>query len=468
MTTTTEPVGGASGTPEPSTPVTAGLARLALAIRDRGLTAEESHATTRAIVDWFSATIAGFPMAPGRLLTEAVADTAGDGPCRLVPSGQAMPVRTAALINATASHTAELDDIYRGGIYHPGSPTVGAALALAEHLDVSGADLIRAVAIGYEVGDRVSATVNPAHYRFWHTTGTVGTLGAAAAAAELLGLDADRFAHALATATTMAAGLQQAFRSDAMSKPLHAGHAADAGLLAALSARRGFTGALDVLEGPAGFGAGMAGSPDWSKALADPGRPLGVTAATVKNHSCCGHTFAAVDAALRLRANGLSAEDIDSVEIRTYTTATKVAGNPDPRTAFEAKFSASYCVAAAFHLGSVRLRAFEPEALADASLRDLMRRTTVAADEEMERLFPDQRHATVTVRERSGATRTAERHTRKGDPDDPLTDAELGEKFDDLVTPVLGASAATTLSEALWSLADLPSVRDLPITTDAG
>ena len=165
----------------------------------------------------------------------------------------------------------------------------------------------------------------------------------------------------------------------------------------------------------------------------------------------------------QLRADGLRVEDIDTVEVRTYTTATEVAGNADPRTAFEAKFSIAYCVAAAFRLGSVRLRAFEPAALADGTLREVMRRTTVVADDGMERLFPDRRQATVTVRERSGATRTAERHTRKGDPDDPLTDAELGEKFADLAVPVIGESAATALAGALWSLPDLPRVPDLPL-----
>jgi 2-methylcitrate dehydratase PrpD len=248
-----------------------------------------------------------------------------------------------------------------------------------------------------------------------------------------------------------------------MSKPLHAGHAAEAGLLAALAARSGFTGALDVLDGPAGFGAAMACSPDWTKAVAEPDRPLGITRPTVKNHACCGHTFAAVDAALRLRADGLAAEDIDSVLVRTYTTATKVAGNTDPRTAFEAKFSTAYCVAAAFVLGSVRLRTFEPDALADPRLRALTAKVRVVADEDMERAFPGRRAATVTVLDRAGREHVAERLTRKGDPDDPLTDAELVAKFTDLVTPVLGDGGTERLSAALWSLADAPSVRALPL-----
>jgi len=439
------------------------LAELAVALRERTLTAAESRAATRAVLDWFGATIAGSDLDPARILRAALLADGEGGTARLIPDGQTAPLRTAALINATASHTAELDDIFREGIYHPGSPTVGAALALAQHLGASGRDFLRAVAIGYEVGDRIAQTVNPVHYTYWHTTGTVGTIGAAAAAADLLGLDQTRFAHALATATTMGAGLQQAFRSDAMSKPLHAGHAAEAGLLAALAASQGYTGALDVLEGPAGFGAAMASSPDWAQAVAGPGRPLGITTATVKNHSCCGHTFAAVDAGLELRAAGLAAADIESVEVRTGITAAKVAGNVHPRTAFEAKFSVSYCVAAALVLGSVRLRAFEPRALSDPVLASVERLVTVIPDAEMERVFPAQRRAIVTVTDRGGRRHESVRDTRKGDPDDPLTDAELAAKFEDLSEPVLGAGRSARLAERLWQLDELASLPDLEV-----
>jgi 2-methylcitrate dehydratase PrpD len=438
------------------------FAEFAVAERDRGLSPEVQQAANRAVVDWFSATVAGSGMDAARIMRATLLDGEGaEGPCRLVPGGERTSARTAALINATASHIAEMDDIFREGIYHPGSPTVGAVLAAAELTGASGADLLRAVAVGYEIGDRIAEAMQPAHYTYWHTTGTVGTIGAAAGVAELLRLDVEQFAHALATATTMAAGLQQAFRSDAMSKPLHAGHAAEQGLLAAQLAARGFTGALDVLDGEAGFGAAMGKAPDWDAAVAALGAPWGVTNATVKNHSCCGHTFAAVDAALALRNRGVSAEDVREIRVATYTTATKVAGNPDPRTAFEAKFSTAYCVAAALALGSVRLRAFEEERLSDPLLRNLVKRTTVEADSQYDAAFPGQRAARVTVVDGSGTEHEYVRTTRKGDPDDPLTDAELREKFDDLTVPVLGAGGSADLAHALWGLPDLDDVRRL-------
>ncbi|WP_326719208.1 MmgE/PrpD family protein [Streptomyces sp. NBC_00243] len=424
------------------------LAGFAVAQRALPLTEDVRHAAVRAVVDWVAATVPGSVTPAARGLTEALAPS--PGPARLVPSGRAADVRTAALLNGTAAHAAELDDIYRDAFYHPGAPTIAAAFAVADQLDVSGEEFLRAVTIGYEIGARIALAVGPAHYRNWHTTGTVGTFGAAAAAAELLRLDTDRFAGALALAATMAAGLQQTFRSPSTGKPLHSGHAAEAGVVAALAAEKGLAGALDVLEGPAGFGVATAGVADLS--VTGLGDPFCVTATTVKYHACCGHTFAAIDAALELRADGLRVEDIAGIEIETYATATRVAGRVDPREPGEARFSLAYTVAAALVLGSVRLRAFEPEALRDPAIRDLMARTTARVDPELDLMAPGRRAARVRVTDRQGVSYERLRLTRKGDPDDPLTDRELRDKFDELVPPVVGRSRAEAIASTLWKL----------------
>src|SRR2546429_9394210 len=156
----------------------------------------------------------------------------------------------------------------------------------------------------------------------------------------LLALDGRRFANALATATTFAAALQQASRMDSMSKPLHAGRAAEAGVTAALAAREGVTGSLDILEGEAGFGRAMGDNPDWEKALVGLGRDFHITRMTFKNHACCGHTFAAIDGALALKAKlGVAPADIERVEVGTYGAGVEVAHYEEPRTPAEARFS---------------------------------------------------------------------------------------------------------------------------------
>jgi 2-methylcitrate dehydratase PrpD len=433
------------------------LAAFAVARRAQPLPAPARRGAVRAVVDWVSAVVPGSVLPPPQILAEAVAT--GTGVARLVPSGRPADVRTAALLNGTAAHAAELDDIYRDALYHPGAPTVAAALAAAEHADAAGPDLLRAITIGYEIGARVALAVAPAHYRNWHPTGTAGAIGAAAAAAEILQLDGLRFAHALAIATTMAAGLQQTIRTGAMSKPLHAGHAAEAGTLAALAASRGLTGSLDVLEGGTGFGVATAGITGLR--VDRLGEPFCVTETTVKNHACCGHTFAAIDAALELRAGGVRAGDVSSVEIETYRVATEVAGHPDPAGPEQARFSLAYTVAAALVLGTVRLGAFTPEALANPDIRRLTAGTVVRVDPRLDALAPRRRAARVRLTGRRGDRAERLRLTRKGDPDDPLSDAELRAKYDELVVPFLGAQRAASIARSLWDLPALPRVRGL-------
>ena len=186
--------------------------------------------------------------------------------------GRSAVSRTAALINGTAAHTVEVDDIFKDAIYHPGAPTIAAALAVAQETSASGLAFLKAVTVGYEISTRIGTALGRTHYQYWHNTGTVGTFGAAAAAASLYGLSAQSFTHALATCATFAAGLQQAFRMDSMSKPLHSGRAAEAGVAAAQMARASITGSLDVLDGDSGLGRAMSNGPDWTSVLSTLGQ----------------------------------------------------------------------------------------------------------------------------------------------------------------------------------------------------
>lgn len=439
------------------------FAHFAVGSRARPLAPSTETATVRAVVDWFAATAAGATSPAAVALREALVEDASSGSSQLVGDPRSVDASTAALLNGTAAHAVEFDDIYRDGIYHPGAPTVAAALAAGQRVDGSGADLLRAVAVGYEIGAHIAETVNPAHYRYWHTTATVGAIGAAAAVAEILELDERRFAHALAIATTMAAGLQQSFRSDAMAKPLHAGHAAQAGITAGFAASAGFTGALDILEGEAGFGTAMAESPEWSTAVASLGSPWLIGSTTVKVHSCCGHTFAAIDAMLELRRSGLDPDRIARIDVATYDVAKRVAGIERPATASEARFSIAYVVAAALLRGSVLLRAFEPEALVDPEIRRLVDLTSCTVHPDYEARFPHQRAARVTVTYDDGTEFVSERLTRRGDPDDPVTDEELAGKFTELARPLYGTAKATELSAELWGIAEAKSLRSLAI-----
>ncbi|MFS0757363.1 MmgE/PrpD family protein [Noviherbaspirillum sp. 1P10PC] len=437
------------------------FAQFAVDYRAAAMSPDVVHHARRAVIDWHAAALPGAVLPPATSLERALSEELGHGSARLM-LGQPATVRLAALVNGTASHIVEVDDIFREAIYHPGAPTIAAALALGQSRKVSGEAFLRAVVVGYEISTRIGAAMGRAHYRHWHNTGTIGCFGAAAAAAEILRLDQARFAHALATVATFAAGLQQAFRMDSMSKPLHAGRAAEAGVMAALAAAEGVTGSLDIFEGEAGLGRAMSDGPDWGKAVATLGRDFHITRITFKNHACCGHTFAPIDGALALQAqHGLRADDIEQVSINTYRAALDVAGYENPATPAEARFSVKYTVASALTHGSVRLAAFAPARMNDAATRALMKKITLTVDPELDAAFPGQRAARVEIRLRDGRVLSFLQPFRKGDPEAPLSDRELEQKYRELADPVLGSEAAGALLEKLLRLDELPGLETL-------
>lgn len=426
------------------------------------------HAAKRCLLDYMGATIPGGVVAPATLLNDAFADMIGNGSACLYPNGTTTDAKTAALINGAASHTIEFDDIFRDGIYHPGVPVISAALAVAESKGVSGNTLLRSIIVGYEVSNRIARTVNPAHYAYWHTTGTVGTFGAAAAAAAILGLSEEQALNALANAGTLAAGLQQAFRGDAMSKPMHGGHAAETGITCALSAKAGVTGVQDMLEGERGFGKAMCDDPDWTNVADGLGHEFTITKTTTKNHAACGHAHAAIDAALQLQStHGFKAEEIERIDAGTYGPAVEIVGAQEIISAFEAKFSLPYCVAVILITGSCRTAAFEPQFLTNSDVLKLAKRVFVSKDDACDNAFPKQRSATVTIQLKSGETLTQHASTRKGDPDAPLSDAELSEKYRELATPVIGEAHTHQLEERIWGVDKITNVRELYPTLSA-
>ena len=432
------------------------LADYAVKEQTSKLPANVWHHAKRAVIDWYAALLPGSLVAPATVLEQAMAEDLDHGNARLA-SGRRATLRAAAMINGAASHSVEFDDIYRDAGYHPGSPVISAALAAAQSTGASGEKFLRAVIVGYETSTRIGEAIMPSHYKFWHTTGTVGSFGAAAAVATVLGCNRDQIAHALGTVGSFASGLQQAFRSQCMTKPLHGGHAADVGAMAAMGAAKGLTGALDMLEGEVGFGAAMSVNPDWSKATKDLGVDYHITRVTFKNHGCCGHTFAPIDGALHLqKTHGFTWRDIKRVKIATYKAGTDITDNANPEGEYQAKFSLQYVTAHALVHGSVRLVAFAPERLLDPDVRAVLAKVEVSADPVLSKGYPGQRAAHVEIELNDGRVFKHFQPTRKGDPEMPLTDDEVNEKFLELAMPVIGDPASRELLAALWTLDKRP------------
>jgi 2-methylcitrate dehydratase PrpD len=428
------------------------FARYAAESRGESLDAKVLHHAKRAVIDWYASLHAGLDSPAVQGLEAVLSDDLDRGSARLV-HGRAGTPRAAALIQGTAAHAAEVDDSFREAMYHPGAATIAAALAAAQSCGSDGRELLRGVVVGYEISTRIGVALGRAHYKYWHNTGTVGAFGAAAAAGSLLCLDEEAFANALALVGTFSAGLQQAFRLETMAKPLHAGRAAEAGLLAAQLASRGVRSSLDVLDGDVGIGQAMSTGPDWSAVGASLGRDFHIARLTFKNHVGCGHTFQAVDGALELqRLNGFTHAQIERLHVATYKPALDIACYIDPRNGAEARFSVPYVVATALVHGSVRMAAYEPARLDDPATRSLMARITTSVDPEIDAAFPGRRAARVDVVLTNGRRFSHLQPDRKGDPELPLADTELGDKLIELSAPVIGESAARALLARLWAL----------------
>lgn len=436
------------------------LAQAAETWQTRPLTDAVEHDTRRAVLDWFAALLPSCAEGPALALSRALATERGVGEAASYVEGQRVCARHAALMNGTASHTVEFDDIFRDGGYHPGSPTIAAALAVAQAEGASAEAFHRAVIGGYEVGCRIAMALQPSHYRNWHITATVGTMGAAVSTAMLKGCNAEQIAHAIAISSSFAGGHQENLQGQGQTKPMHCGHAADAGVLAGLAAAEGVTGSPGSLDAAHGYAAATSdGTGNWEAGLAGLGDWTPISHMTFKNHGCCGHIFPTLDGIRAMQVKQpFGPEDVERIEVSGYGPTVSICDRMDVNTARDARFSVQYCTAALLHLGGVRLAAFTPEALNRADLRAFMSRVSVTEDAEIAAAYPVKRQARLKIILKSGQALEHFQPTRKGDPDDPLTDAELIEKYDELAREVLPPETADDLRKIIMTSDDLPGL----------
>jgi len=351
------------------------------------------------------------------------------------------------------THILETDDLHRGSVTHPGCVVVPTALALAEGL--SGRDLLTAVLHGYEAMCRVGSAVGPAHYVIWHNTATCGPYGSAMAAATLKSLSDEQAMHALGNAGTQSSGVWEFLDSGAMSKHLHAGRAAEAGILAADLAALDFTGPPAILEGPKGFFAAACPDAEPDAVVADPDAEWQLMQTSIKPWPCCRHTHPVVDAAIELHGK-LDGRDIQSVQIDTYRAALDVCDRAQPDNEYAAKFSLHHTVAAALTRGEIDFDSFNAGARDDYSaLRNLV---DVAVAEPFRSAYPEAWGARVTVALADGATIAAERPIARGDPELALDDAQMVTKAK-LLLDYAGCDSASS-QRVIDGILGLPDTSD--------
>ncbi|MFZ5650052.1 MAG: MmgE/PrpD family protein [Bacillota bacterium] len=413
-----------------------------------------------AILDWMGSAAAGSRQSPAQMMLGVVEDLGGVPESTMLTGGGKTSCLNAALLNGAISHIVELDDVHRASIIHPGAAVIPAALAAAEKEHLGGKDLITAVVVGYEVAIRIAEAITPSHYYFWHTTGTCGTFGAAAAAAKIFRLGSDRITWALGNAGTQSAGLWEFIADGAMSKHLHPGKASTNGLLAALLARRGFTGASRILEGERGFCRATAKEIDFARITDGLGAgKYRIEEISYKIHSSCRHTHPAVDVALDLaRKHKVVPDDVQSIRVKTYKTALDITNNYTPDNPYAAKFSLPFCVSLAIKEGHCSPEGFSESSLTDPVIRSLMERIELEADPDLTSRYPELWPASVIIHTRSGETLKGQTDCPKGDPENPLNAVELEEKFLNLARGPWGESRSQRVLELCRNL---PSVSDL-------
>lgn len=415
------------------------------------------EAARRSILDTLGVALAGSGEEASRLAREVVAGD-GRGPATVWGTDLRLPVEAAALLNGLSAHALDFDDVDSGSISHPSGVVLPACLACAEAAGSSGAELMLAYAVGVEVMAKLGRAMGEGYYRRgWHATSVLGAVGAAAAAAKLLGAGAPGVLHALGISASMASGLRRNFGS--MTKPLHAGLAARNGVAAARLGRAGFTADAQALEGRLGLFEAFEAElpPPQGQALEGLGRPWEVEqpGLTIKRYPCCYATHRSIDAALELRAARPEVAEASSAVVRVPTGGLAPLRPGLPSSGLEGKFSMAYVIAVALLRGSVPLSAFTDDAVADIGVRQLAERVEVREDPEVGvgRDGAEGGHVSLEVRTPTGVAAREVEHA-SGSPQRPMSFKEVAAKFRDCAA--LAPVAAGGLVDLVLGLEDLP------------
>jgi 2-methylcitrate dehydratase PrpD len=451
------------------------LVQLAKSARAIGLDAvpfEALETAKMALLDTIGVTLAGSGEECVRFV-RAAAGPFASGPASLFGSDEMVAPLDAALINGTAAHALDFDDCSNTMGGHPSAPIIPALYALAEREGASGAQLLEAYVTGFEVETKIGRAVNFTHYeKGWHPTSTLGTFGAAAACARLLGLSEERFAAALAIAASMAAGLKANFGT--MTKPFHVGQCSRNGLLAALLSAEGMTANLAALEDAQGFFNvyNGAGNFDPERLFAEFASPFDLIEPGVafKRHPCCASTHPALDALLKIRSeNALSADRIKSIRSWTHPRRLRHTNRPNPRSGLDAKFSIQYVLARAALEGVVRLEHFSDAGINDPAVRAFMARIEAAPHPDAVMDTTEHFFADVRITTTDGTVFDAHIDRPLGrDRNHPLPPMALETKFRDCASLVLNAEATSAIEDAVLGIENLNDVREIGRLIRAG
>jgi 2-methylcitrate dehydratase PrpD len=436
-------------------PVTQILAQFVATHPPRGWSDAVDHEAHRTFMNWLGCAV-------GAAHHEA-ADAALAAVKLLQPAPQAsvlgrtekIDMASAALLNGITSHTFDFDDTHLKTIIHPAGPVASSVLALAEHRNASGRDVIDALVLGIDVSCRVGNAMYPEHYdRGWHITGSTGMLGAAAGCARLLKLDTQKTAMALGIAASQPVGMREQFGT--MTKPFHPGAAARAGLMSALLASQGYTASPKALEAPRGFMQTVSTKNDWNEITSELGQRFEISFNSYKPFACGIVIHPSIDACAQLRAQGVTPEQVERIELKVHSLVLELTGKKEPADGLQAKFSVYHGCAAGLTFGHAAEEEFSDEIVNRADMVALRRKVVATVDDSISEASAD-----VTAVLKDGRRVHVFVKHAIGSLENPMTDANLEAKFHGLSDAVLGAAQTSELISACWKIGSAASVRAL-------
>jgi 2-methylcitrate dehydratase PrpD len=441
------------------------LAKRINSLTFKELPPEAIHWAKVGILDTVGVTLAGSREECTRIV-EGIATRGVTGPSLIFGGNRRTAPLEAALVNGTASHALDFDDMNNTLGGHPSAPILPALFALADDIGASGRDFLAAYVAGFETECKVATGVHFYHYtKGWHPTATLGVFGASAACAKLLKLSDDKTATALSIAASLAAGIKANFGT--MVKPLHIGHCTRNGMFAALLARDGFTAGDRVFEHKQGFFNVFNGEGNYDAGRILPAwaQPLDIVkpGIAIKQYPCCGSTHSALDAMLKLaRDHKPAADDIERVDVWTHTRRLEHTNRPEPKSGLDAKFSVQYCMTRALLDRRISIEHFEGRAYEEPAVRKLLPRVHAAPYTTAQ--FPADNHfgAEVKIALRGGRVLSAKVDQPLGrTSDNPLPAGLLKEKFEDCAARALSREQTTSVYSAIQRLENLQDVREL-------
>lgn len=414
------------------------------------------HEAKRALLNWLGVAIGSHTQPPVQMMLNIATDACAPQAATVIGTSRRVDWFAAAVCNGISSSLYDFDDTHMETIIHPSCPVLPALLAWSECRPMTGGQLLRLFVVGVEVETRIGLYLTKAgHYdKGWHMTGTAGTFGAAAAIGKALGLPGEQMLHTLAIAASQAAGIRGNFGTP--TKAIHAGKAAANGMLAALLAANGMTGSEKALEGPCGYGPLCSDSRKTEWLTAPWGEEYQIMRNTYKPYACAVVEFPVIEAALKLRRQGIAPAAIQAIRLRVYRLAIEITGRQAPKNHLKAANSIYHAFAVAFVTGEAGLREHGDAWINHPDVLAVRHKISAVADDSLAI------HQAVAVIEAAdGRCCRAEVDGTRGGLENPLTDGDLENKFRTLTQDYLNREAQNRVCETVWQMERAADTRTL-------